>query len=137
MRAVLDVNVLISATLSARGAAARIVRAWRNGGFELVVSRLLLEELQRAFGYLKIRERITAEESHQFVRLLEHEAIVGSDPEEAPPARSPDPGDDYLLALAASLRAVLVSQDQHLLSLRERYPVRTPLEFVGLLDRID
>ena len=48
MRAVVDVNVLISGVLSAKGASAEILRTSRDGLFELVVSELLLAELERA-----------------------------------------------------------------------------------------
>ena len=133
MRAVLDVNVLISATLSARGSSAATVRAWRDGGFDLIISAQLLEELKRAFNYPKIRKIITAEESQQLVQLLERDALLVEDPGEASPVHSRDPGDDYLLALAASSEAVLVTQDPDLLSLRERYPIRTAAEFLELL----
>ena len=41
------------------------------------------------------------------------------------------PGDDYLIALAAAERALLVSGDVHLTSLVPRVPVRTPAEFLA------
>lgn len=47
--------------------------------------------------------------------------------------RSADPGDDYLLALAESERAVLVSGDRHLLALANELPIRTPHEFADAL----
>ena len=47
--------------------------------------------------------------------------------------RSDDPGDDYLVALAAAERAILVSGDVHLTSLASLMPVRTPVEFVSEL----
>jgi putative PIN family toxin of toxin-antitoxin system len=137
LRAVLDVNVLISAMLSSRGSSATIVRAWRDGEFDLIVSPLLLYELQRALNYPKIRRIIAPEESHQFVQLLEREAILIADPNVPPPTRSPDPGDDYLLALAASNSAVLVTHDPDLLSLREQYPIRPPAEFLEMLGSTD
>jgi uncharacterized protein len=137
LRAVLDVNVLIAAALSSRGSSAQVLRAWRDRGFDLIVSPLLLEELRRAFSCPKVAERVSSQECHQFVRLLENDTVVVPDPDTPPPTRSPDPGDDYLLALAAGTRAVLVSQDQHLLSLHERYPIRTPLQFVALLSAMD
>jgi predicted nucleic acid-binding protein len=56
------------------------------------------------------------------------------DAEEKPPIRSADPGDDYLLALAARERAQLVSGDEHLLSLRRRAPVVSPRQFLELLE---
>ena len=39
MRAVLDTNVLVSATLVRAGNEDRILRAWRRGSFELVLSQ--------------------------------------------------------------------------------------------------
>jgi len=44
--------------------------------------------------------------------------MLADDPGGEPPVRSPDPGDDYLLALAAAQCAALVSGDGDLLSLR-------------------
>ena len=55
------------------------------------------------------------------------------DPEVAPPVRSRDPGDDYLVALAAAARATLVSGDAHLLELRDAIPVLSPREFPDTL----
>jgi len=48
VRAVLDPNVIISALLSPFGTPARILRAWREGAFELVASALLIAALERA-----------------------------------------------------------------------------------------
>jgi predicted nucleic acid-binding protein len=41
--------------------------------------------------------------------------------------------DDYLIALAESQRAVLVSGGAHLLDLSARIPVRSPRDFLELL----
>jgi predicted nucleic acid-binding protein len=46
---------------------------------------------------------------------------------------SVDPGDDYLIALASSQRAALVSGDKHLLDLAGKIPVFSPREFIRLL----
>ncbi len=47
MRALLDVNILISALLSRRGGPAQLLTRWLAGEFELVVSEALLSELER------------------------------------------------------------------------------------------
>lgn len=130
MRVVLDPNVLISSLLSPEGAPARSLRAWLSGEFELVVSPLLLDELERALAYPKLRSRITADESLRFVRLLRTSAEVGDDPTEPPGVRSRDPGDDYLIALAERERAVLVSGDDHLLELEDEIPIFRPAAFL-------
>lgn len=135
MRAVVDVNVIISALLSRNGSPAQVLRAWQQGQFELVVSPLLLAELERALGYPKLRRRIPVEDAETVVAWIGRAASLESDPAEPPAVRSVDPGDDYLLALAASETAVIVSGDDHLLSLRGSAPVYSPAEFLELLER--
>ncbi|CAN5804033.1 putative toxin-antitoxin system toxin component, PIN family [soil metagenome] len=129
MRAVLDVNVLVSALLSRGGTPAQIVSSWLTGEFELVVSEALIAELERALEYPKVRTRISAEDAAAYVELLREGAVAAADPP-MPPRRLPDPGDDYLLALAEAQKAVLVTGDQHLLELVARFPIRTPRAFL-------
>jgi uncharacterized protein len=131
---VLDPNVIISALLSPDGAPARALTAWLRGEFELVVSPLLLEELGRALSYPKLRRRIMEQEADQVIRWLQGSAVVATDPTSPPPVRSPDPSDDYLIALAEAERAVLVSGDQHLLGLAGALPVFAPADFLRLLE---
>ena len=135
MRAVVDVNVLISSVLSSKGPSAEVLRASPDGQFELIGSELLLAELERALAYSKLRKRIPAERATAFVGWLRTHATIAEDPDGAPPVRSPDPDDDYLLALAVDERAFLVTGDQHLLGLAEGLPILTPAEFVTKLDR--
>jgi putative PIN family toxin of toxin-antitoxin system len=132
VRAVLDPNVLIAALVSREGKPAEIVSRWLAGEFELVVSAGLLAELERALGYRKLRNRISPEEAAAFVELLRRSAVAGVDPRD-PPRRSSDSGDDYLLALAESQSAVVVSGYAHLLELADRFPVLAPGRF---LDRL-
>jgi putative PIN family toxin of toxin-antitoxin system len=133
VRAVVDVNVLISAVLSARGPSAEILRSNRDGASELVVSELLIAELIRALNYPKLRKRIPDEKAAAFVSWVRGHGTLAEDPPRPPPVSSPDPDDDYLLALAISRRAFLVTGDQHLLGLREDLPILTPAEFVSKL----
>ena len=133
MRAILDPNVVISSLLSPGGTPAKILRAWLEGRFELIASPLLLDELERALSYPKLRERIPREQAQGFVRWLGREATVLDDPAEPPGSRSADPGDNYLLALAERERAALVSGDQHLLALSAELPVLTPREFLTII----
>ena len=133
LRAVLDVNVLISAILSPTGAPARLLLAWQTGAFELIVSPALLAELARALGYPKLRRLVPAADADAYVDWLERSATVAHDPDGPPPVRAVDPDDDYLVALAADQRAILVSGDRHLLSLAEDFPVMTPSRVVAVL----
>jgi hypothetical protein len=130
VRAVVDVNVLISGILSARGPSAEILRSSRDGAFELITSELLISELTRALACPKLRKRIPAEEAGAFVSWVWSHGVLVEDPDDLPPLRSPDPDDDYVLALAISRRAFLVTGDQHLLGLTDDLPILTPAEFL-------
>ena len=134
MRAVLDANVLISAILSPRGTPARIVLAWQAGAFDLVVSPALLAELRRALAYPKLERLVPPADADSFVAWIGRSALLAADPGGEPPAHAVDPADDYLIALAAVERAVLVSGDAHLTVLADRFPVRTPAEFLASLE---
>ena len=133
MRAVVDVNVLISGVLSAKGSSAEILRASRDGQIELVVSEMLLTELKRTLAYPKLRKRIPPEKAAAFVNWVRDHASVAEDPAGPPPVSSRDPDDDYLLALAINRRAYLVTGDQDLLVLSSDLPILTPAQFAAKL----
>ena len=137
MRAVVDVNVLISAALSARGPSAEILRRSREGEFELIVSELLIAELVRALGYPKLRMRIPAAKASAYGSWVREHGTLAEDPAGPPPVHSPDPDDDYLITLAVSRSAFLVTGDQHLLGLQGDLPILTPAEFLRELRHRD
>ena len=107
---------------------------WLDAAFELVVCPALLVEVERALAHPKLRGRVEPADAERFVQLLSELAEMVPDPDRPPSVRSADPGDDYLLAVAAREQVPLVSGDNHLLALRERAPVFSPREF---LDRLE
>lgn len=134
-RAVLDPNVLISAFISRRGGAPDlIVRAWREGAFELIVSPQLIAELTAVLGRPKFARQAADGRGTTYVEALAADAVRVEDPPSPPPV-SPDRGDDYLIALARAARAdVIVSGDKHLSELRDPTPpVLTPRQFANEL----
>ncbi len=134
-RAVLDPNVLVSAFISQRGGSPdRIVRAWREGAFELVVSPQLIAELTDVLARPKFRLQASEGRAEAYIAALAGDAVTVADPPD-PPAVSPDSADDYLIALAQAARAdVIVSGDSHLTELADLTPpVVTPREFVAQL----
>lgn len=134
MRAVLDTNVLVSASISPSGAPAALVRRWLAGEFELVISPALLGELRRVLAYPKLASMISGDEGDAIIDALRLHAIEIADPEGPPPVRATDSDDDYLIALAATAGAALVSGDTALLDLSNDLPVFTPAEFRTRLD---
>jgi putative PIN family toxin of toxin-antitoxin system len=133
VRAVVDVNVLISGVLSTKGSPAEILRASRDGQFELVVSELLLAELKRTLAYPNLRERIAPEKADAFTNWVRDHGTIAEDPASPPPVSSRDPDDDYLLALAIDRRAYLITGDQDLLVLGNDLPILTPAQFAAKL----
>jgi uncharacterized protein len=133
VRVVLDPNVVISGVLSSRGAPADVLRALAAGEFELLVSQALLDELERALAYPKLRRHIDEATAGELVRWLADSATHVTDPATDPPVRSRDPDDDYLIALASEHRAALVSGDKDLLALDGEIPVFSPRAVVELL----
>lgn len=133
VRAVLDVNVIVSATLTPDGVSARVVEAWLRGGFELIVSPRLLEELQRVLAYPKIRRKLDTDDARASFEVVILWATVRDDP---PPVTgsAPDPADDYLVELARVEGAALVTGDKQLLALTGDLPVYPPADFLSLLE---
>jgi putative PIN family toxin of toxin-antitoxin system len=133
-RAVLDPNVLVSAAISPAGTPAECLRAFAGGRFELIVSERLLAELASVLARSRFRRYVSLEEVAEYVDALRREGTLVEDPERIDPV-SPDPGDDYLVALARTARAhVLVSGDPHLTALMlPDLLVATPREFLGRL----
>jgi uncharacterized protein len=133
VRAVVDANVLISAVLSAKGPSAEVLRASRDGQFELVVSEILLAELERALAYPKLRKHLPSERAAAYVNWVRDHGSVAVDPLDPPQVGSRDPNDDYLIALAIDRRAYLVTGDQDLLVLSDDCPIVTPKQFLAKL----
>jgi uncharacterized protein len=121
-RAVLDPGVLVSALITPTGTPARLLAATRNGSFELVVSSHLLEELRLVLHREKFRRYVELDVVDQYIELLRRDAAMAADPAESPPIRCADPAEDYLIALAHSRSAALVSGDGHLLELTGKIP---------------
>jgi hypothetical protein len=96
VRAVLDPDV-ISGGLSPRGVSADVLRSLTRGEFELIASRVLLDELQRVLAqatptHQRVRRRRLGAVGRQCCQRL----VVDLDI--YPPVRSRDPDDDYLIA---------------------------------------
>jgi putative PIN family toxin of toxin-antitoxin system len=134
-RAVLDINVLVSALITPQGASAQLLLELRDGAFELVVSPMLLAELDEVLRRPKFRRIVSQPEIDAYVQLLRRESIVVEDPAPSSEPLAADPDDEYLIDLARAARVdALVSGDTNLLALRGRVPVTNPREFLDSLE---
>jgi uncharacterized protein len=127
-RVVLDPGVLVSALIAPTGTPARLLKLVRAGDLELVVSPHLLRELEEVLGRNKFRRYVDLATVHDYIALLRRETIVAADPEAPPPLQAADPDDDYLIALAHSQNATLISGDKHLLDIGGGAPILAPAD---------
>lgn len=133
-RAVVDPNVLISGLITPRGTSARILTELRGGAFDLVISPMLLAELDGVLRRPKFRAYVTVDEVEEFVATVRRAGALIEDPDPPHEALSEDPADEYLITLARQARVdALVSGDPHLIRLKTRIPVKTPREFLDSL----
>jgi len=139
MRVVLDTNILVSALISRVGATDRLYSAWKDGCFVLVTSHEQLEEFRRVTRYARVKPLIEPGAAGTlYNQLRTSEAVL-----EALPTvnRSPDPGDNFLLAMAAAGAAnYLVTGDKrHVLALQRHgnthiVTARDMLKVLGIVE---
>ena len=111
MRVVLDTNILVSALLIQVGHPAAIYRAWHEGHFTLLTCSGQLDELRATLSKPALAARIKPYQAGRLVNELNELAeTIGSLPRIK---RSPDPTDDFLLALSEAGKAdYLVTGDK-------------------------
>ena len=138
MRLVVDTNILISALLAATSLPAHLIVLWREGRFDLLTSAEQLDELMRVTRYPKIRERLAPALAGRLINDIRELAVVL--PALPVIAVSPDPYDNYLLAMAASGSAdFLVTGDKRdllALKLYEGTKIVTVRDFLVLHRRL-
>jgi len=124
MRVVLDTNILISALLVQTGHPAAIYRAWQEGRFTLLTCAEQLDELMATLHKPVIAARIKPYKAGRLVNDLK-ELAETIDPLPRV-SLSPDPTDDFLLALSEAGKAdYLVTGDKSgLLSLARHAATR-------------
>lgn len=115
-RVVLDPGVIVSGLLNPDGPPGRLLDAWVDGEFDLVVSPHLLEELTDVLSRPKLASRLDSTVVSEMLRLVREAAVMASDGPAAQVCRDPD--DNYLIALALGTGSLVVSGDKDLLSVQ-------------------
>ncbi|MGH2770071.1 MAG: PIN domain-containing protein, partial [Actinomycetota bacterium] len=110
-RAVLDPGELKSGLISPGSFGEKLLVAWTEGAFELVVSPKLLGELDQELTRPQMRRFFPASRARGFIDQLRSKGVFLADPESDPDLAS-NLGRQYLLALARTSGAgFLVSSD--------------------------
>ncbi|MFD2190292.1 putative toxin-antitoxin system toxin component, PIN family [Pistricoccus aurantiacus] len=117
MRVVLDTNILFSALISPHGVPDTIYRAWRSARFELVTSRIQLDEIRRASRYSKFRAVLQPAKVGAMINNLQRAWILEHLSLEI---ETDDPDDAFLLAMAVKSQADYLVTGDHRAGLLER-----------------
>lgn len=97
MRVVLDTNILFSALISPHGAPDIIYRAWRAARFEVVTSRMQLDEIRRASRHPKFQAILQPAKVGAMVNNMQRAVVLD---QLAIEVEVDDPDDAFLLAMA-------------------------------------
>jgi putative PIN family toxin of toxin-antitoxin system len=139
IRAVIDLNVIISAVISLLGIPHRIWTAWHTDErFTLVISDGMIQELAGKLATPTIARRygIGVEDVNATTTLLRTIGSLVVVPAEAVTVVTADPEDDLVLASALLGQAdYLVTGDRGLLDLgrHDRVAILSPRDFLGVL----
>lgn len=136
IRAVVDPSVLVSAFIGDPTAGpGRLIEAWRDRRFVLVVSPLLLAELDEVLSRPKFAHWAGDGRGAAYVAGFDARSEHQPDPVDPPSSGVRDPDDDYLVALMRVTQAdFLVSLDRDLLDAQlNDVAAIDPAAFVGRL----
>lgn len=113
MRVILDTNVLVAALISRHSPPDAIYRAWRGGRFELVTSRIQLDELRRISRYPKLKMILPNHRVGNMINHLNRAMVLDQLPALPEGVESNDPDDNFLLGMVlASDADFLVTGDR-------------------------
>jgi putative PIN family toxin of toxin-antitoxin system len=128
LRVVLDTNVIVSGLAYPSSIPGRILAFWRQGAIDVVLSRYILDEVERVLPRFK-RLNLTPSEIRDLLDTFLFLADV-IEPTSKPDRSLRDLADQPILAtLVTSQADYLITGDKDLLVLASTYPILTPTEF--------
>lgn len=137
MRVVLDTNILISGAAHPNGISGAILEEWIKNRFTLLTSKTQIKEIRRVTNYANVRRILKKNLAGKLInRIQKHAEFIDV---RKVVAISPDPDDDFIIAIATKGKANhLVSRNKiDLLNLGvvEKVRIVTPEEFLRFLKR--
>lgn len=134
IRIVADTNIFISGIFWEGNFSSQVIGLWRGGKIELVSSLPIIEEIVRNLGGFKIE--MSEESVKEWEKIILENAIL-VEPSEKLDIVKEDPDDNKFLESAIAGEAeYIVSQDKHLLNLKEFRGIKIlkPEEFLKIID---
>jgi len=137
LRAVLDTNVIISGSIMDHGPPCQIIKNWETGSFILVISDPILQEVERAFHYPRIKRYLAEQDIEAVLNTLRRYGV--NTPSKIEIELIPeDPGDNKFIVAAIEGEAnYIVSGDRHLQNLGSYSGIKivSPAEFIRILNQ--
>ncbi len=138
LKAVLDANIIVSATIATKGNPARILDFWREDKFELIITPAILEEMWQVIlrPVIQKHRRITEDEAVELLFEIQQDATTISPILDLKIIKQDPTDDKYIIAAIEGKADYIVSGDKHLLELGsyENIKIISPKEFVEILD---
>lgn len=136
MKITVDTNILVSATFW-NGVSERIIEKVEKKEIVMVLSREIMEEFVKVLNYEEIQRKVR-DKNLEMNRSVEKIAEISEfvDPKERLHVVKNDSSDDKFLECAKAGRVdYLISNDKHLLELREFEGIKilTAYEFLGIV----
>ncbi|HEY9084965.1 MAG TPA: PIN domain-containing protein [Candidatus Tyrphobacter sp.] len=130
---VLDANVLAPGLIGGTSASAEIVRLWRRGIFDVLITGKLVEEVAQTLKVLGAEDQEVIDvaailcSNPEFIVALQHQRMGCG-----------DPGDDYLFETAFTGGAsIIVSRDRSVLSVRASLKIALATKGVRVMSDVD
>lgn len=133
-KVVLGSNIFISFLISHKPPISIILDLWRKDGLAVCYSVEILDELEKALTYPKIRKLISGPESESLINAVKTLGILVVPSEIVEVCRDKE-DNKYLEACLESGSNLLVSGDEDLLALKEFRGIKiiNPREFISLI----
>jgi len=133
MKAVLDTNVFISGIFWEGNFCSEIISRWRIGKIELISSKEIIEELVKTLRDFKIS--MPEEMIQEWINLIIENSIIVEPFERIEIIKEDITDNKFLEAAIAGNANLIISQDKHLLKLREYQNIKiiTPEKALTLI----
>jgi hypothetical protein len=138
LKAVIDTNVFVSATITGKGKPGQILKAWRENELEVIISPGILREIGKVIFKPKIKKISfwTDKERYELIKDLAKICILTPGSSELEKVVEHTPDHKFLVAAIEGKADYIVSGDYHLRDLRAYKGVKivSPTEFLQILE---
>lgn len=130
MRVVLDTNVFISGIFWQGNFSSQIINLWKKRKFNLISSIQIIEELEKTLSTFKIQ--MGNEVIKEWRRIIIENALIVEPSQKIDIIKADSDDNKFLEAAVTGNAKYIVSQDKHLLNLKEFKGIKivTPEEFL-------